>query len=146
MDLRVCGVQGGARGIHLRRADCLRAVQDLALQVREIDLVCVGEREAPDAGGCQVQGGRAAEAARADDQRARTLQPLLAFDPDLGKKDVAAVAEELLVVQFVGVVAGLLAATVGDTAFTGSPLRWAMACCSWKSSLEPSSAGLVSPG
>jgi hypothetical protein len=51
------------------------------------------------------------------------LQPLLALDPELGEKDVAAVAKELLVVQFVGVAAGLVAATVGDTAFTGSPLR-----------------------
>ena len=41
---------------------------------------------------------------------------------------------------------GVVAATVGDTAFTGSPFRKAIACESWKSSLEPSSVGLISAG
>ena len=47
----------------------------------------------------EVQRRGAAQAARADEQRAPRPKPLLSFDPDLGKKDVAAVAEELLVVQ-----------------------------------------------
>src|SRR5207249_11175492 len=96
----------------------------------------------PDAGGGEVERCRAAQAAGADDERGGSAQPLLAFDTDLGEKDVSAVPEELLVVQFVV----LFCATVGATAFTGSPLRWASACCSWKSSFEPSSTGFISAG
>src|SRR5256885_16619047 len=57
-------------------------------------------------------------------------------------QDVPAVAEELLVVQL----EGLVWATVGDWPFTGSPLRKASACRSWKSSLPPKSGGFCSPG
>ena len=82
--------------------------------------------------------GRVGEASHpADAAGEPTAHPLLALDPDLGKEDVPAVAEELLVVQF----AGLPCATAGETFFTGSPLRWASACASWKSSFEPSSTG-----
>ena len=84
---------------HFLRADGIRAVENLPLQVGEVDLVGVGEGQAADAGGGEVERRGAAEAAGADDQRARRPQPLLALDPDLGKEDVAAVAEELLVVQ-----------------------------------------------
>jgi hypothetical protein len=50
------------------RADRLGAVEDLALQVRQVDLVRVGERQLADAGGGEVERGRATEAARADNQ------------------------------------------------------------------------------
>ena len=61
----------------------------------------------------------------------RRAQLLLPLDPDLGEQDVAAVAEELLVVQpGPAYSTGLLCATVGDCCFTGSPLRWAIACAS----------------
>jgi hypothetical protein len=98
-DIRIHGVQCGARGFDLDRADRLGAVKDLALEVGEVDLVGVGDGEVADAGGGEVEGRGAAEAARADNQRARRPQPLLTLDPDLGKEDVAAVAEKLLVVQ-----------------------------------------------
>ena len=114
-----------ARGFSLRRADRLGAVEDLALQVGEVDFVRVRDRQAPKAGGGEVQRRRAAEAARADDEDARAPQPLLPLDTDLGEQDMAAVAEELLVVQLVW---GLAWATVGDWLFTGSPLRKAIAC------------------
>jgi hypothetical protein len=52
------GVQRGLRRFDLRRADRLGAVEDLALQVGEVDLVGVGEGEAPDARGGKVQGCR----------------------------------------------------------------------------------------
>ena len=70
------------------------------MQVGELDLVGVGDGQPADAGGGEIEAGGATEAAGADDQRMRRSQPLLAFDPDFGKKDVAAVAEELLVVQW----------------------------------------------
>ena len=75
-----------------------------------------------DAAGGEIERGGTAQSACADDQRARRAQPLLPLDPNLGKEDVAAVAEELLVVQLAGVVAGFVAATDGGC-FTGSPLR-----------------------
>ena len=118
-------------------------MQDLALQVREVDLVGVRDGQPANAGGCKVERRRAAQPAGADDQRARAPQPLLPLDADLREQDVPAVAEELLVVQFEEL--GFVAATVGGC-LTGSPLRWAMACTSWKSSLEPSSVGFCSPG
>jgi hypothetical protein len=77
----------------------LGAIKDLPLQVGEVDVVGVGEDKAPETARREVQRRGAAKAARADDQRARRPQPLLALDPNFGKEDVAAVAEELLVVQ-----------------------------------------------
>ena len=107
----------------------------MSLQVGEIHLVWIGNDQLVYAGGGEVERRRAAEAARADDQRARRPQPLLPLDPDLGKEDVAAVAEELLVVQFGLVVAeapaGLVLASVGGWPLTGSPLRKATAWPSW---------------
>jgi hypothetical protein len=93
------GVQRLARFVDFRRADARRAVQDLTLQVGEVDLVRVGEGQLADAAGCEVERCGAAEPAGADDQRGSRAQPLLPLDPDFGKEDVAAVAEELLVVQ-----------------------------------------------
>jgi hypothetical protein len=108
--------------VYFRRADGARAVEDLALKISEVDAVRIGQREPADTGGREIQSGGAAQAAGADDQRGCSAQPLLPLDPDLGKEDVAAVAEELLVVQLAGVAAGFVAATVGGC-FTGSPLR-----------------------
>jgi hypothetical protein len=123
--IRVQGGKGGARGFDFRRADGIGAVENLALQVGEVDLVRVGEGEPADAARREVERRRAAEPAGADDERARRPQPLLAFDPDFREKDVAAVAEELLVVQFGLELApvGLVLASVGGWPFTGSPFR-----------------------
>jgi hypothetical protein len=92
-------VQRLARFVDFRRAHARRAVQDLPLQVGEVDLVGIGEGQLADAAGGQVERGGAAQPACADDQRGGRAQPLLPLDPDFGKEDVAAVAEELLVVQ-----------------------------------------------
>jgi hypothetical protein len=56
----------------------------------------------------------------------RRAQPLLPVHPELGEEDVAAVAEELLVVQLVfgDAPVGLVFATVGCcTPLSGSPLK-----------------------
>jgi hypothetical protein len=98
-DLRVDRVQRAAGSVDLGRADRIGAVEDLALQVGEVDLVRIGDGQAPDARGSEVERRRAAEPSRADDQRARRAQPLLPLDPDLGEQDVPRVAEELLIVQ-----------------------------------------------
>jgi hypothetical protein len=87
--------------LDLHRPDRLGAVEDLALQVGEVDLVAVGEGQASDAGRGQVECRGAAEAARADEERACRAQLLLALNSELGKEDMPAVAEKLLVLQFV---------------------------------------------
>ena len=63
-DVGVDRLQRGLRGFDLDRADRIGAIEDLALQVGEIDLVGVGDGQAADAGGGEVEGGGAAEAAR----------------------------------------------------------------------------------
>jgi hypothetical protein len=69
------------------------------LQVGEVDLVGIGEGQAADAGGGEVERGRTTQTARADDQRLGGAQLLLPLDPDFREEDVAAVAEKLLVVN-----------------------------------------------
>ena len=88
---------GGRRGLGL--AQPLHGVGDLALQVGQLHLVVVHQRQAADAGTAQVQGDRRAQSARADHQRVRGQQPLLAFDADVIEQDVARVAQELVVVH-----------------------------------------------
>jgi hypothetical protein len=108
LHVRIQRGQGSLRGRHFGRTDGIGAIEDLALQVGEVDLVGIGDRQFADAARRKVERGRAPQAAGADDQRVRRAQPLLALDPDLIEEDVAAVAEELLVVQVVkpGVKAG----------------------------------------
>src|SRR5205807_5528592 len=138
-NFRIDGVERRACRFDFAHADRVGAIQDLALQVGEIDLVGVGERQPADARGGEIERRRAAEAAGADDERGCRAQPFLPLDADLGEQDVPAVAEELPVVQLEE---GLVWATVGDWLLTGSPLRKASACKSWKSSLPPKSGGL----
>ena len=64
-------------------------MRDLALQVGEVDLVVIGQRDAPDAGAAEVQRHRRAKPAGTDDQRVRRQQALLPFDADFLEQDVA---------------------------------------------------------
>jgi hypothetical protein len=64
LDVGVDRFQRGLRGLDFDGADRLGAVEDLALQVGEVDLVGVGQGEAADAGGGEIEGSRTAEAAR----------------------------------------------------------------------------------
>jgi hypothetical protein len=91
--------QGFPGFLDFRSADGVGAVEDLPLQVGEVDLVGIGDRQPPDAGSGEIERRGAAQATRADDQRGGAAQSLLTLDPDFGKEDVAAVAEELLIVQ-----------------------------------------------
>ena len=83
-------------GVDLRDADPLAGVDHLALQVREVDVVVVDDPERADAGGGEVQRGRRAEPAGAEQQHLRVEQLLLALDADLGQQQVARVALALL--------------------------------------------------
>ncbi len=94
-------MERGARSLDLGHADAVGAIEDLALQVGEVDLVAIGEDDASNAACGEVKRRRAAEAARAHDEGGRAPQPLLPLDPDLGEQDMPAVAEKLLVLQFV---------------------------------------------
>ncbi len=112
--VRIQSGKGAARRFHFGRADGIGAIQDLALQVSEVDLIRIGDGQLADAARGEVERCRATKAAGADDQRVRRAQPLLPFDPYFIEQDVAAVAEELLVVQFdFGDAAGLVCATEG---------------------------------
>ena len=89
------------RRFHFRRADGIRAIENLPLQVGEVYFVGIGDGQLADAACGKVKRRGTTEAAGADDERMRRAQPLLPFDPYFIEQDVAAVAEELLVVQVV---------------------------------------------
>ena len=74
-------------------------MHDLALEVRDVDDVGVDDPERPHPRRGQVDGGRRAEPARADQEHLRVEQPELALLADLRDEHVAAVALELLGVQ-----------------------------------------------
>ena len=81
-----------AGALDLLLADAVVGVDDLALEVREVDDVEVDDPDRPHACGREIQGGRRAEPARADQQHLRAEQLRLALRADLGDQQVAAVA------------------------------------------------------
>src|SRR5215510_718168 len=89
--VRVEAADRGRRALHFGPADFGRAMDDLALQVRERDRVVVD-----DADRRQIEQRRRAQPAGADDQHARALERLLPRPADLAQDDVAGVAFELL--------------------------------------------------
>ena len=104
--MRVCvlhDVDVGVQRLHrdlgrvdLRRADAVGRVDDLALEVRQVDDVVVDDPDRADAGGGEVQRGRRAEPAGAEQQDLRVEQLVLALGADLRHEHVAAVALALL--------------------------------------------------
>ncbi len=76
--------------------DVLRAVEDLPLEIRRVDVVEIDQAERADARRREVQGGRGPKAAGADQEHAGATQGALAIDADLGKDEVAAVADVLV--------------------------------------------------
>ena len=80
----------------LALADPIGRVDDLALEVADVDDVEVDDADGPDARRGEVERGRRAEAAGADEQRLRAEQLRLALGADLGDEQVAAVALLLL--------------------------------------------------
>ena len=85
-----------SRGLDLALPDPVGRVDDLALEVADVDDVEVDDADRPDAGGGEVERGRRAEPAGADEQRLRAEQLRLARRADLGDQQVAAVALLLL--------------------------------------------------
>ena len=84
------------RRVDLAVADPVEVVEDLALQVRRVDLVHVDDADRADTGGGEVQRGRRAETAGAEQQDLRVEQLDLALDADLGQEQVAHVAGALV--------------------------------------------------
>ena len=71
-------------------------MQDLALQVRGVDLVHVDDADRADAGGGEVHRGGRAEATGTEQEHLRLEQLDLAGDADLGEQQVALVPVVLL--------------------------------------------------
>src|SRR6516225_6747577 len=94
--VRVEAADRGRRALHLGPADLGRAVDDLALQVRERDRVVVDDAERADPGRGEIEQRRRAQPAGPDDQHARALERLLPRPADLVQDDVAGIAFKLL--------------------------------------------------
>ena len=99
VDVGVERVEGLARGVDLLLAHAVGGVDDLALEVREVDDVEVDDADRAHARGGEVERGRRAEPAGADQQHLRLEQLRLARRADLGDQQVTAVADLLLVGQ-----------------------------------------------
>src|SRR5262249_13793720 len=84
-----------ARALGLRRAEAVRRVEDLALEVRLVDDVVVDDPERADPRGGEVDRGRTAEAARADAEDLCAEELRLALLADLGDREVTKVAPAL---------------------------------------------------
>jgi hypothetical protein len=98
-DFRIdCG-EPGCRSGDLRPADVRCCVKDLPLQVGEVDVIGIAQRQRADAGGGQELRGRRPQSADTDHQRAGGRELCLRIRTELGQQDVAAVAEELGVVH-----------------------------------------------
>jgi hypothetical protein len=82
--------------VDLAVADAVDVVEDLALQVRRVDLVHVDDADRADARGGEVERGGRAEAAGAEHQHLGVEQLLAGPRPDLGQQQVALVAVALL--------------------------------------------------
>ena len=82
--------------VDLAVTDAIDVVQDLALQVGLVDDVHVDDADGAHAGGRQVQRGRRAEAAGAEQQHLGVEQLELALLAHLGQQEVALVAVALL--------------------------------------------------
>src|SRR5690606_31338148 len=130
----------------------------------QLDHVVVRQGDVAHPGGGQVQRGRRAQPAGADDQHPAGQEFLLAFDAQLIQQDVPGVAQQLLVVHLPlagstpdGVMVmrsgaptlGLALALAWARALpfsTGRPASRLSACLSWKSSLPPNSNILAGSG
>ena len=96
VDVGVERLQRARPRLDLRLADVGRRVKDLPLEIRDVDGVAVHQPERADAGRRQVERGRRAEPAGADQEHLGAQQPALALVADLIQEEVAAVALDLV--------------------------------------------------
>lgn len=88
-----------AGAIEFFSADVFSAVEDLALEVREIDDVEVDEAEGSDASGSEVEGDGGAEAAGADAEDFGGFEALLSLEGDFRHDEVPGVACDFVVFE-----------------------------------------------
>ena len=96
---RVDGAQRVARRFSLGCADGVITVDDLALQIGQIDGVAVADGQRADPGRGEIQRDWRAKAARTNDEGMRSADFFLPFDTDIRQQDMAAVAQQLLIVH-----------------------------------------------
>ena len=96
LHMRVELCDRGRRAVDLRQADFGRAVDHLALQIRQRHRVVVDHAESAHPGRREIQQHRRAQTAGADHQHARPTERLLAGTADLAQHDVPGVAFEFL--------------------------------------------------
>ncbi len=82
--------------LHLRLPDRIGVVDDLALQVRQRDLVVIDDADRADARGGKILNERGAETTCADDQHAGGFQLLLAGTAHIAQDDMSRVAFQFL--------------------------------------------------
>ena len=92
LDLRIQIVKPVAGSLEFRHTDRRCAVENLAMQIRNVDVVEVGETDPSDACGSEIHQYRTAEASGADDEYGSALELLLSLLADFGKNEVARVA------------------------------------------------------
>ena len=85
--------------VDLAQAHIGRGVDDLTLQVGQRHRVVVDDAQSADAGRGEIQQDRRAEAAGADDQHPRGLEPGLARAADLAQHDMARITLEFRGIQ-----------------------------------------------
>jgi len=78
---RIGAAQTSRRRFHLGFPHVRIVVQKLPLQVVRFDAIEVGDANRPHAGGGQIERGRTAQPARADDEHAAAIQFFLAGTP-----------------------------------------------------------------
>ena len=100
-DLRIAVdlLQRRAHGFGLGLTDAGLGMGDLALQIGQVHLIVVHQREAAYAGAGQVHGSGRAQAACANDDGVRSQQALLTLHIDFLEQQVAGIAQELGVVH-----------------------------------------------
>ena len=98
-DMRIDPANCDGCTLNLGEAHIRRAVDHLALQVRQRHRIVIDDPECADAGRREIEQRRRAEPARAHHQHARTLERGLAGTTDLLQHDMARIALELFGTQ-----------------------------------------------
>ena len=123
LDVRIDAGEGVPSRFGLGPADVPGAMNDLALQVREVHHIEIHQAEFADARRRQVEGNWRAEAAGPDAEHAGRANFLLALEADLGQNEVARITAEFVFVEFhnqFGTCQANTAKTIGQAAAQGN--------------------------
>ena len=95
VDIWVRIVQTFSRRFQFAAANVFRAVQNLTVQVRKIDIVRIDQSNRADSGRREIKRSGGTESAGANAQNARRFQSTLSLDADLRENEMARIAREL---------------------------------------------------